>query len=446
MNRSPQRPSRRWVSLTILSAATLSLSLASGFAGASRPAPVASRAKKSITLAMWLGPQGTMMVQHDIQAFEKLHPNIRVTLESLSWQAYNTKITTELISGSGPNVVEIPYESWIYSGYVKSLTPFLRADHAFHLSSYFPVAANYSRYNGRRFGVGNEYGLPWRCFTTAIFYNQTMFNKYHVPYPKPGWTYNTMLADARKLTHMGPQNNPNKSTIGLWWFLSKSQTGYDPVIWSFGGHEFNPRRTALTMNGPRSEAAIRWLMNAMYKWKVMATPIEAGSGFNFTANNIAMAEMHNAYVPSYRAIIGNTFKWGIAPMPKGPAGIAGSRVFVHTIGIARNAQHPRASWQLLTYLVGKASENALVKEGSLPALKSAAALYAKQKGGPPGMAIFYKDLAHARMSAMFNHDHGVEGIVNAELSLLWLNKVSIPQAIHQIEVQGNAHMKATSGF
>ncbi|MHB1628031.1 MAG: hypothetical protein ACYCVB_06605, partial [Bacilli bacterium] len=93
------------------------------------------------------------------------------------------------------------------------------------------------------------------------------------------------------------------------------------------------------------------------------------------------------------------------------------------------------AWKLITFLVGKQSENALVAEGSLPDLKSAAAIYAKQTGQPSGMGVFYQDMATSRAAAMFNHDHSVEDIVNRELSLVWLNKVPIPQAVNKITAQ-----------
>ncbi|MCL4545473.1 MAG: sugar ABC transporter substrate-binding protein [Chloroflexi bacterium] len=404
-------------------------------APASAAATTPAKPPVHLVLSMWLSPEGTAMVKDDLAEFAKGHPDLRISLESLAWSAYNSKITTEIAGGAGPDVAEIPYESWIYSGFMRPLDAYLTTDKSLNLHDYYPAARNYSRYNGKIFGEGTYYGLPWRMFATAIFYNKTLFDQAHLPYPKAGWTYDEMLADARTLTHQ--TSNPNTTDYGLWWYIQKSQTGYDPVVWAFGGHEFDASHTHLTLSSPESLAGLQWLWNTMYLWKVMPTPELMQSGFVFASGRIGMAEMHNAFIPPYQKTL--KFPWGIAPMPAGPGHVSPARTFVHTIGISKGSKQPDDSWKLLAFLVGSYAENALVKEGSLPALKAAVDLYVKQPG-PPGMDTFLKELPTARMAAMFNHDHAIEKIVNDELALVWLNKESPAEAVAKITPEVNSRL------
>lgn len=124
------------------------------------PPTTAAKAPVHRVLSMWLSPTGTAMVKKDLAQFEKRNPGITVSLESLSWQAYNQKITTELAGGAGPDVVEIPFESWIYSGFVRNLEPYMKADSSFKIHHYYKVGRDYSRYNHKFFGTGAYYGLP----------------------------------------------------------------------------------------------------------------------------------------------------------------------------------------------------------------------------------------------------------------------------------------------
>ena len=57
----------------------------------------------NLTYAQWTTPENTGY-QKSIDAFEKLHPNIHVTLENFAYNDYQPKLTTEFSSGGGPDV------------------------------------------------------------------------------------------------------------------------------------------------------------------------------------------------------------------------------------------------------------------------------------------------------------------------------------------------------
>ncbi|TMV47592.1 extracellular solute-binding protein [Paenibacillus mesophilus] len=52
----------------------------------------------------------------------------------------------------------------------------------------------------RRMGEGKLTGLPFRVNSLALFYNKSLFDKFGVPYPQAGWSWDDTYAAAKRLT------------------------------------------------------------------------------------------------------------------------------------------------------------------------------------------------------------------------------------------------------
>jgi multiple sugar transport system substrate-binding protein len=52
----------------------------------------------------------------------------------------------------------------------------------------------------RNIGEGRLPGLPFKINTLGLFYNKDLFDKFGVPYPKDGWTWDDVLETAKRLT------------------------------------------------------------------------------------------------------------------------------------------------------------------------------------------------------------------------------------------------------
>lgn len=52
----------------------------------------------------------------------------------------------------------------------------------------------------RGIGDGKLPGLPFKVNTLGLFYNKDLFDKFGVPYPKDGWTWDDALETAKKMT------------------------------------------------------------------------------------------------------------------------------------------------------------------------------------------------------------------------------------------------------
>ncbi|WP_158606502.1 ABC transporter substrate-binding protein [Paenibacillus ginsengarvi] len=72
----------------------------------------------------------------------------------------------------------------------------LVAKHKFDLGRLEPAALNVLR----SIGDGKLPGLPFKVNSLGLLYNKDLFDKFGVPYPKDGWTWDDALETSRKLT------------------------------------------------------------------------------------------------------------------------------------------------------------------------------------------------------------------------------------------------------
>jgi multiple sugar transport system substrate-binding protein len=81
---------------------------------------------------------------------------------------------------------------------VEDLNPFI-AKNKIDLKQYDPAALQTAQVYS---GDGKLYGLPFSLNFTATFYNKDIFDKFGVPYPKEGMTWDDALETAKKLSRV----------------------------------------------------------------------------------------------------------------------------------------------------------------------------------------------------------------------------------------------------
>ena len=101
-----------------------------------------------------------------IEKFEKENPNIKVSLERLTWTDGFNKIVTALSANQAPDVIEIG-STWVaglsLDGGLKPIEPkSLRNKLANWEPAYFK---------------GRYYAVPWTLSTGALFYNKDLLKK-----------------------------------------------------------------------------------------------------------------------------------------------------------------------------------------------------------------------------------------------------------------------------
>lgn len=137
------------------------------------------------------------MNQKILASFDKFmadNPGVVVELTAAPLTDYGTKLKTMIASGTAPDIFMVGNDWTLQYGSTGNLYDWTELAAADNLeSTFYPGVVENWKVDGKL------YGFPGLLNTYGIFYNKTMFDDAGVEYPKNGWTYDDMLADAKAL-------------------------------------------------------------------------------------------------------------------------------------------------------------------------------------------------------------------------------------------------------
>lgn len=211
---------------------------------------------------------------------------------------------------------------------------------------------------------GKQYGIPLFAQTLVTYYNIDLFNRYGVPLPKDGMTWDEAIELGRKLT----RSEDAKQMIGLWVnpksYLRQNQFSL-PLIAS------NPYRADLS--------ADKWktLMDAVFMKPAADSGVKAsleksfpGHADFYTSQRIGMYVMLNdLYFRGYEPM--QNMNWNMVSIPafKEAPGVRSQDVYV---GLFPLSISDKADWvmEVLNNLTSEEYQLFLSGKGYMTALKS----------------------------------------------------------------------------
>src|ERR1700690_1461345 len=127
------------------------------------------------------------------------HPNVTINITVLENEAFKTKLTTVMQSGTPPDI----FQSWgggdmnsqIAAGLLKDITPDLDANGGAWRNSFGAAPLSVYALNGK------NYGVPWDMGMVGWWYNKDLFAKAKIANPPTTWT--EFLADVKTLKAAG---------------------------------------------------------------------------------------------------------------------------------------------------------------------------------------------------------------------------------------------------
>ena len=147
---------------------------------------------------------------------------------------YVPLLQTERLAGNEPMIDEtydVLTPTLEVDGLIGDLAGDLKAGTPYKQSYWLKTfEASYIPPKGAPFGVGQPFALANEADATVIMYNENEFQKAGVPFPKNGWTWNQMLADAAKL-RIGSGNSQKQYGICE---RPDWQAEYNPVLKAYG--------------------------------------------------------------------------------------------------------------------------------------------------------------------------------------------------------------------
>jgi multiple sugar transport system substrate-binding protein len=336
-------------------AATVAASLALGLAGFGGVANAKSGPTINITFATFFSVRYAV-IQKIAQQFERLHPNIHITLEHESGTTNMlTKLLTELAAGTGPNIASMfgPWAAELASNPdVLPLNGFIRQYH-YNLNQFYPDNNATDTVNGK------VIALPADNDNLMVYYNKTLFEKYHVPFPKPNWTWAQMIADAKALNH------PAEKNYGFLMFLGNTEGvtwRWWCFLWQAGGQISNPQHTKVLFDSPAGIKAMNFYLQ-LERYSDLSPRSEYEAPFE--SGHVAMT-ISGSWMPS--TFTADHINYGVVPLPApypgGPhTSIAGPDL---NIILKSSPAQEKASWLFLTYLEDRNSEAMMASLGHLP--------------------------------------------------------------------------------
>ncbi|BAJ64886.1 extracellular solute-binding protein [Anaerolinea thermophila] len=127
------------------------------------------------------------------------HPNVDIQITVLENEAFKSKMTTVMQSGTPPDI----FQSWgggvmieyAKAGLLRDITPELDANGGEWRNTFSPGALGVYAFEGR------NYGVPWDMGMVGFWYNKALFAQAGIEKPPATWT--ELLEDVKKLKAAG---------------------------------------------------------------------------------------------------------------------------------------------------------------------------------------------------------------------------------------------------
>jgi multiple sugar transport system substrate-binding protein len=281
---------------------------------------------------------------------------------------------------------------------------------------------------------GRIYFLPQWFNVSLLYYNRTLFDAAHEPYPTASWTWNDYAAAARRLTRKGSWGS--NITTGWWgeWLT---------LVHGSGGDLFNPAMTQCTLDTPNAIRGLTFYRDTIGPSGFAPNPGE-GPSTGFASGTLAMDYGgHIGLWSTYRQI--PSLDWDIEALPIGPSGRRGGEISLTALGISKDSPEREAAWRFLKFMSSPESIRAHVGKGYLSIRRSVAKEQAGQRTRPYNRASIERALESAEPNP--NTPDFVEialDLVQPEIDRMLTDGVSPQDAARNATRAANAFLKATA--
>jgi multiple sugar transport system substrate-binding protein len=220
-----------------------------------------AQGRTQLRLAVSLTPQEMETFEAQLDGIREAHPEWEILLETTPQAGLIERITTQLASGTLPDVVRLPglnAQQWIRRDAFLDLTGRIE-ESGLDLGDFYPSPLEQFRWQS------SLYGLPDTGSPSLVFYNMDLFDAAGVEYPDRSWTFEDMREAAIRLTLDGEGRSPrdpdfDPGDIQQWgWKGGITFYWQRDLLSSHGGEPcLNPDCTLMTFTSPELLQAVEW--------------------------------------------------------------------------------------------------------------------------------------------------------------------------------------------
>ncbi len=341
-----------------LAMASVSSVAVSGCGSGASPSASDSTGKVSISyLTLWPSPQ-VAIFQQAIDKYEKLHPNVSISVRSVPFGNLLSTITTDSLSSHGPTMFDI-YDLWLPSlakdGVVASAPPLYTKDIQANYDANIVESTDYK---------SGTYGYPNEVDDYALNYNKVLFTQAGIKSPPATWTQ--LIHDAKVLTKYNTSGQITQQGFGL---ITSWNSGvvhpWLAMVQSDGGKLLTGRHQPL-LTSPASEAVTNLYSKLVTRYKVTSPAMSVANANttgpylnSFAAGKTGMIIMADWWESALKSSMGSKFSnVGVAPIPVGPNGTGSHTVYyswVSTVNAHASPAQQKAAWAFLRWADSPAS-------------------------------------------------------------------------------------------
>ena len=285
------------------------------------PATVAATTADNTTpvtlrFTVWTGNADHLaMLKSIADAYTALHPNVTIQYDTIDFDDYVSKVTIQLAGGTPPDagwLMETAAPSFVQAGVLADLKPTLTAykDYDF---------ADLSAPTLKLWQSGDSlYGVPFSNSPIFLVYNKDLFENAGVTTPNEllksnVWTWEKLAEISKELTQKGPAGTYGFVGFDAAMFTTQPWSTLVPVIWAYGGNAWSADGKTCEINQAAAVQAVQLIHDMTFKDKSI---VPAGDKTVFASGTVGMTL---AQLSRLTQLKDAGFKYGIAPLPSGPA-------------------------------------------------------------------------------------------------------------------------------
>ena len=321
-------------------------------------------------------PGGHALVPKAIALFEKQYPKWKVTNREMTLEEQTDSLPLSLNSSGAPDLTETnegfgSMGRLVTDGELMNLAPYNAIYHWSDKVGNVPLQYNSFSTNGKEFGQGDVYGVPWSAAPLGIFYNKKLLQKAGATVPT---NWNQFFADLPLL---------KKAGITPLAYASGQPTAYQPVhVFYTLADAFTPAATSINFvfhKGSNPSINVPGYIKAATTLQDWSKEGYFPSGYSGLSDTQALNEFTSGksgffiegewYISSVQQALKNSAGFWEPPSITGGPGEGYS--------IPTRSNNPNAAAAFINILLGPTIQKENLEEGEVPVVKPSNAVLSK---------------------------------------------------------------------
>jgi len=327
------------------------------------------KASGNVSFMVFGDPDEIQGFRNVIDAYEKEQPDVEVELiEASDRDDLLARLSTSFAGGTPPDLFLLNYRYYGQYASKDVLEPVeerVEGSDVFEEDDFYEEAMEPFRFGGELTC------LPQNVSSLVVYYNKDLFEKAGVPEPQPGWTWDDMVATAKKLTKdTNGDGKVDQYGLGVESVIIRLA----PFVWSNGGElvddDENP--THFTLDTPEAQNAMADFFELHLVDEVIPSEEEVESEDDetrFLNGRLGMILESRRVTPTFRAI--EKFDWDVAALPQHAE--EGSILHADGYCMTKASENKDAAWSFMEYALGPEGAPIVAASGrTVPSLKEVA--------------------------------------------------------------------------